>query len=70
MNEIAFDGGLSLAELIAIECIIEDLPKETRDRFIKEYKEEDPVIKEYKEEDPEEWAEYCEHRKRRGLPKL
>ncbi len=60
MNEIAFDGGLSLAELIAIECIIEDLPKETRDRFIKEYKEEDP----------EEWAEYCEHRKRRGLPKL
>ena len=55
-----FDEGLSLEELIAIECIIEDLPKDVRDKFIQEYKEEDP----------EEWEEYCEHRKRRGLPIL
>ena len=60
MNELIFDGGLSTAELIALDCIMEDLPKEHRERFIREYKEEDP----------EEWEEYMNHRKSMGYPEL
>lgn len=60
MRELMFDGGLSIEELIALDCIMEDLPKEDRARFIKEYKEEDP----------EEWAEYLEHRQSMGYPEL
>ena len=39
---------------------MEDLPKEHRDRFIKEYKEEDP----------EEWDEYMDYRESMGYPEL
>lgn len=60
MVEVIFDGGLSIAELIALDCIVEDLPKESRERFIREYKEEDP----------EEWEEYLEHRRNLGYPEL
>ena len=60
MTEYMFDGGLSLEELIAIDCIIEGLPDEARERFIKEYKEEDP----------EEWEKYSEHRRVMGYSEL
>ncbi len=60
MTEVIFDGGLSIAELIALDCIVEDLPKESRERFIREYKEEDP----------EEWEEYLKHREYLGYPEL
>ena len=60
MNKLIFDGGLSIADIIALNCIMEDLPKEHRDRFIKEYKEEDP----------EEWEEYMNYRKSMGYPEL
>lgn len=60
MAEILFDGGLSTAELIALDCIMEDLPKESKERFIAEYIDEDP----------DEWKEYLAHRERMGYPKL
>lgn len=60
MNEIIFDGGLSTAELIALDCIIEDLPEKSRNKFIAEYIDEDP----------EEWEEYLAHRETMGYPKL
>ena len=44
MSKIIFDGGLSTAELIAFDCIMEDLPKKHRERFIKEYIEEYPEM--------------------------
>lgn len=60
MKGADFDGGLSISELIALDCIIEDLPDEHRKRFIKEYKQEDP----------EEWELYLEHRKIMNYPDL
>ena len=42
MKRADFDGGLPLSMLIALECIIEDSPVEVREKFIREYKEEDP----------------------------
>lgn len=61
MREVIFDGSLlDTADLIALDCIMGDLPKEDKDRFIKEYKEDEP----------EEWAEYLEHRKNMGYPEL
>lgn len=60
MKKIIFDDGLTTEELIALDCILEDLPKEARDRFIAEYIDEDP----------EEWKEYLAHRERMGYPKL
>ena len=43
MREVIFDGSLlDTADLIALDCIMEDLPKEDKDRFIKEYKEDEP----------------------------
>ena len=55
-----FDGGYELAELIALDQIMEELPKESRERFIKEYENEDP----------DEWKLYLEHRKLMNYPEL
>jgi hypothetical protein len=55
-----FDGGYELAELITLDRIMEELPEEHRQRFIKEYEEEDP----------EEWELYLEHRKLMNYPEL
>ncbi len=60
MEKIIFDGGLSLVDLISLDCIMEDLPKKHRERFIIEYKDENP----------KEWNEYLKHRKDMGYPKL
>lgn len=56
----SFDGGLSLSMLIALDCIIEESSDEVREKFIREYREEDP----------EEWELYLEHRKVMGYPEL
>lgn len=60
MKKADFDGGLSLSMLIALDCVMEDFPDEHRERFIREYKEEDP----------EEWEEYLEYRRELGRPEL
>ena len=60
MKRADFDGGLSLSMLIALECIIEDSPDEVREKFIREYKEEDP----------EEWEQYMEFRRDMGYSEL
>ena len=60
MKRADFDGGLPLSMLIALECIIEDSPVEVREKFIREYKEEDP----------EEWEQYMEFRRDMGYSEL
>lgn len=60
MERADFGGGLSLSMLIALECIIEDSPVEVREKFIREYKEEDP----------EEWEQYMEFRRDMGYSEL
>ena len=60
MVKRTFNGGYELAELITPDQIIEKLPDEHRQRFIKEYKEENP----------EEWELYLEHRKLMDYPEL
>ena len=60
MKRADFDGCLLLSMLIALECIIEDSPVEVREKFIREYKEEDP----------EEWEQYMEFRRDMGYSEL
>ena len=60
MKRADFDGGLSLSMLIALECIVEDSPDEVREKFIKEYKEDNP----------EEWEQYLEFRREMNHPEL
>ena len=60
MKGADFDGGLSTSRLIALDCIMEDFPDEQKERFIREYQEEDPV----------EWELYLEHRKLMNYPEL
>jgi hypothetical protein len=60
MDKAEFDGALSISLLITLDSLMEDLPDEHKQRFIREYEEEDP----------EEWAEYLEYRREMDLPEL
>ena len=60
MDNAEFDGALSISLLITLDSLMEDLPDEHKQRFIREYEEEDP----------EEWAEYLEYRREMGRPEL
>lgn len=59
MKDIILDR-LDIAELIALDCLMEDLSEETRKNYIHRYKNKNP----------EKWAAYLEHRKFMGYPEL
>ena len=48
-----FDGGLCLAEMIAMDCILDDLTGDDRSEFITEIKTEEP----------ETWVAYVDQKK-------
>ncbi|MBQ2653957.1 MAG: hypothetical protein IJF83_10395 [Methanobrevibacter sp.] len=60
MKTIKFDGSLNISELIALDCLMEDLSEEGRDNYIQRYKNNHP----------DKWAAYESHREFMGYPKL
>lgn len=60
MNSIQFDGPLNTSELIALDCLMEDLSEEGRNNYIQRYKNNHP----------DKWAAYANHREIMGYPKL
>ena len=60
MKPIIFDGEVNTAELIALDCLMEDLSEEGRNNYIQRYKKNHP----------EKWEAYENHREFMGYPKL
>ena len=60
MKNIMFDGPLDTCELIALDCLMEDLSEEGRINYIQRYKKNHP----------EKWVAYEDHREFMGYPKL
>ena len=60
MKPITFDGTLDTNELIALDCLMEDLSDEGRHNYIQRYKNKHP----------DKWEAYEAHRKFMGYPKL
>ncbi|WP_407454425.1 hypothetical protein [Methanobrevibacter sp.] len=60
MKTIMFDGVMNTSELIALDCLMEDLSEEGRNRYIQRYKNNHP----------DKWAAYENHRELMGYPKL
>lgn len=52
-----FDGGLDLAEMIAMDCLLEDLPSTARHRYISGLKKNHP----------ETWNAYVAQKKKMGV---
>ncbi len=60
MKPITFDGELDTAELIALDCLMEDLSEDGKVNYIRRYKKNHP----------DKWAAYEDHRELMGYSKL